>query len=86
MMKIRVNGQDVLLEKELTVQELLVAQRAEMPEYVTVGINEELIEREDFADRKVREGDSVEFLYFMGGGGFRKAKAAKAATGKEGAA
>lgn len=66
-MKITVNGQDVLLEKELTVQELLVAQRAEMPEYVTVGINEELIEREDFADRKVRAGDSVEFLYFMGG-------------------
>ena len=86
MMKITVNGQDVLLEKELTVQELLVAQRAGMPEYVTVGINEELIEREDFADRKVRAGDSVEFLYFMGGGSFGKVKAAKAATGKEGAA
>ncbi len=86
MMKITVNGQDVLLEKELTVKELLVAQRAEMPEYVTVGINEELIEREDFADRKVRAGDSVEFLYFMGGGGFGKVRAAKATTGKEGAA
>lgn len=80
-MKITVNGQDVLLEKELTVQELLVAQRAEMPEYVTVGINEELIEREDFADRKVRAGDSVEFLYFMGGGTLEE----DGTAGKEGA-
>lgn len=67
-MKIVANGKEVLLEKAVTVNELLVALKVEMPEYVTVQINDELIAREDFETLLVREGDVIEFLYFMGGG------------------
>lgn len=67
-MKIAINGKEVTLKKELTVTELLEIQKVEMPEYVTVQINDEPVERESFASRTVGEGDAVEFLYFMGGG------------------
>lgn len=67
-MKIIANGKDVLLEKEVTVKELLEIQKVEMPDYVTVQINDEFIAREDFETLTVKDGDAVEFLYFMGGG------------------
>lgn len=67
-MKIIVNGKEVTLEKELTVAELLEVQKVDMPEYVTVQINEEIIDRGDFSRLVVKENNTVEFLYFMGGG------------------
>jgi sulfur carrier protein len=35
---------------------------------VTVQINEEFVEREDYDATQLKEGDKVDFLYFMGGG------------------
>ena len=67
-MKVKVNGKETTLEKEVTVKELLNVQKVEMQEYVTVQINDELISREDFETLPVKENDVVEFLYFMGGG------------------
>lgn len=67
-MKIHANGKEVLLEKELTVKELLSYQNVEMQDYVTVQINDEFVAREDFETLVVKDGDVVEFLYFMGGG------------------
>jgi len=46
------------------LEELQVAQR----EYVTVELNGAIIDRGDFDVAAVREGDTIEFLYFMGGG------------------
>lgn len=40
-----------------------------MPEYVSVSVNEEFVLRENFDRQTFREGDTVEFLYYMGGGG-----------------
>jgi sulfur carrier protein len=67
-MLIKVNGKDLALEKELSVKELIDVQRVEAPEYVTVQINEEFVDRNDFASIIIKDGDIVEFLYFMGGG------------------
>lgn len=67
-MEITVNGKKTPLEKEVSVQEILVTLNVEMPEYVTVQINDELVDRENFDSLVVREGDEIEFLYFMGGG------------------
>lgn len=52
----------------MTVAELIELEQVETPEYVTVSINEEFIDRSTFESRVLREGDEVEFLYFMGGG------------------
>jgi sulfur carrier protein len=39
-----------------------------MPDYVTVQINDEIIEHDQFALRVINAGDEIEFLYHMGGG------------------
>ena len=67
-MLVKVNGENISLEKSLNVNELLIAVKAEQPEYVTVQINGEFIERENFAKTFISDGDEIEFLYFMGGG------------------
>ncbi|HHV29809.1 sulfur carrier protein ThiS [Acetivibrio mesophilus] len=67
-MTIKVNGKDILIEKAVTVKELLEIQKVEMPDYVTVQINDEILDKGDFETLTVKEGDVVEFLYFMGGG------------------
>lgn len=67
-MKIKSNGQEVELQKELTVQELLKVQDVNMSEYVTVQINDAFVPRDEFETHLVKNGDAVEFLYFMGGG------------------
>ncbi|MFZ3100648.1 MAG: sulfur carrier protein ThiS [Desulfitobacteriaceae bacterium] len=67
-MNIKVNGQELILEQVITIKELLNLQQVEMQDYVTVQINEEIVEQENFASRSLNENDAVEFLYFMGGG------------------
>ena len=52
----------------LTLPELIEQENVEMPEYVTVSINEEFVASEDKESTVLKEGDNVEFLYFMGGG------------------
>ena len=68
MAKIYVNGdvQDVNLP--LNVSELIKQLLVENPEMVSVQVNEEFAEREDWESIQVKEGDKVDFLYFMGGG------------------
>ena len=39
-----------------------------MPEHVTVSINEEFIPSDEKETTILKQGDVVEFLYFMGGG------------------
>jgi sulfur carrier protein len=67
-MKITVNGKEITLKQQITIKELLVVEKAEMPEYVTVQVNDELIDHDKFAATLIHDGDVVEFLYFMGGG------------------
>ena len=52
-MKIKVNGEELVLEQ---------------PDYVTVQKNDEFIDHDKFEGTLVNEGDTIEFLYFMGGG------------------
>ena len=67
-MKITVGGEKKEVPDGLTVAELIELEQVETPEYVTVSINEEFIDRSTFESRVLRERDEVEFLYFMGGG------------------
>lgn len=67
-MIITVAGEKKEYKDGLTLPELLEAEKVEMPEYVTVSINEEFVATEDKATTVLKDGDNVEFLYFMGGG------------------
>ncbi|MHB1458189.1 MAG: sulfur carrier protein ThiS [Armatimonadota bacterium] len=67
-MRITVNGKAVESKDNITVTELLVEQKAQTPEYVSVELNGEILNREDFPTTIVSDGDVAEFLYYMGGG------------------
>ena len=67
-MKLTVNGEALEIEKSINVRELLVVAKADQPEYVTVQLNGEFVDYSGFDNTFVGDGDTVEFLYFMGGG------------------
>ena len=69
-MTITINGKEAALAEnpsrtvESLLDELEVAQR----QYVTVELNGEILERDAFGTTPLQNGDTLEFLYFMGGG------------------
>lgn len=67
-MKITVAGESKEVRDGITIAELIEAEQVETPEYVTVSVNEEFADRASFETQQLNEGDTVEFLYFMGGG------------------
>lgn len=69
-MKITVAGNKKNYDEELTIAQLIVKENVENAEYVTVTLNDEFVERDEFETTKLKDGDAVEFLYFMGGGAY----------------
>lgn len=67
-MVITVAGNKKEVKDGLTVAQLVVDEKVETPEYVTVTINDEFVENGTFDTTVLKDGDTVEFLYFMGGG------------------
>jgi len=68
MAKIYVNGDAQQVSLPLNVTALIKQLLIESPEMVSVQVNEEFAEREDWDSIQLKEGDKVDFLYFMGGG------------------
>ena len=54
----------------MTIAQLIVDEKVENPDYVTVTVNDDFVDQDQFATTALKENDSVEFLYFMGGGSF----------------
>lgn len=67
-MKITVAGEKKEYDDGLTVSKLIELENVETPQYVTVSVNEEFVDSAAFDTTVLKEGDDVEFLYFMGGG------------------
>ena len=63
-MTITVAGNKKDVAEGLTVAQLVIDENVETPQYVTVTINDEFA----FESTVLKDGDVVEFLYFMGGG------------------
>lgn len=68
-MKIIVNGKETDSGGGLTVSELLIEQKVKMPDMVSVELNGQILRKSEFEKISLKDGDKVEFLYFMGGGG-----------------
>ena len=68
MAKIYVNGDAQEVSLPLNVSELIKQLLVENPEMVSVQVNEEFAEREDWDSIQISAGDKVDFLFFMGGG------------------
>lgn len=67
-MTITVTGVKKKVADGLTLAQLVVDEKVETPEYVTASVNEEFISSSSFEDTVLKDGDNVEFIYFMGGG------------------
>jgi sulfur carrier protein len=69
-MKLTVNGEakEIAGTDSLNIDEALAALQVTDPLYVTVELNGTILERDAFGSTRVKEDDTLEFLYFMGGG------------------
>ena len=67
-MKLTISGEAKELQDGLSITELLVVENVEMPEMVSVQLNDEFLKQDEYAATIVKEGDDINFLYFMGGG------------------
>lgn len=67
-MTITVAGNKKKVADNLTVAQLIADENVETPQYVTVTINDDFVQSGTFEETVLKDGDVVEFLYFMGGG------------------
>ena len=68
MAQIKVNGEAQTVELPLNVTELIRLNNVDQPDMVSVQVNEEFADRADWDSIQLKDGDEVDFLYFMGGG------------------
>lgn len=69
-MKVTIAGNTKDIAEGITLAQLVIDEKVENPEYVTVTVNDEFVENHDLENVVVKENDNIEFLYFMGGGSF----------------
>lgn len=67
-MIITVAGVKKEVKDGLKVAQLIIDEKVETPQYVTVSVNDDFVDSSSFESTVLKENDNVEFLYFMGGG------------------
>jgi sulfur carrier protein len=65
-MQLRINGKSEEFSGG-TVLDLLNTKKIE-PQMVAVEVNDSMVEREQLGTTQLKEGDRLEFLFYMGGG------------------
>ena len=68
--KITVNGEPQEVQLPLSLTELIKQNNVQQPEMVSVQVNDDFVDRNEWDGLQIKEGDTVDFLYFMGGGTF----------------
>jgi sulfur carrier protein len=68
MAKIIVNGEAQEVQLPISLTELIKQNDVQQPEMVSVQVNDDFVDRDEWDDVTIKEGDTVDFLYFMGGG------------------
>lgn len=68
MAQIIVNDEKQEVSLPLTLAELIKINKVFQTEMVTIQVNEDFAEKEDYEKIQLKDGDRVDFLYFMGGG------------------
>lgn len=67
LVKILLNGKPNEIKADLSVSDLLLKWKVR-PELVTVEVNEEILQKLDYDSTVLKDGDKVEFVFYMGGG------------------
>ena len=68
MAKITVNGEAQEVQLPLSLTELIKQNNVEQPDMVSVQVNDDFVDRTEWDSLQIKEGDIVDFLFFMGGG------------------
>jgi len=68
MAKIIVNGEAQEVQLPISLTELIKKNDVQQPEMVSVQVNDDFVDRDEWDKVSIKEGDAVDFLYFMGGG------------------
>ena len=68
MAKIIVNGEAQEVQLPVSLTELIKKNDVQQPEMVSVQVNDDFVDRDEWDKVSTKEGDAVDFLYFMGGG------------------
>ncbi len=68
MAKITVNGESQEVNLPLSLTELIKQNNVEQPDMVSVQVNDDFVDRSEWDGIQIKDGDNVDFLYFMGGG------------------
>jgi sulfur carrier protein len=63
---VKINGKSEEVQGP-TVLDLLKAKTID-PHMVAVELNSKMVERDQLATTKIKDGDALEFLFYMGGG------------------
>lgn len=67
-MKLTITGEIKEYPEGTTLRQLVEKEEVQTPEYVTVSVNDDLYGARDFDNVILKDADTIEFLYFMGGG------------------
>ncbi len=70
---ITLNGKPNRIRPGMKVSDLLLKWKIR-PELVTVEINETILQKLDYETTEIKDGDRVEFVFYMGGGAFTQLK------------
>ena len=65
-MTVTIAGKKKEIAEKTTIAQIIVSENVENPDYVTVTVNDEFVDSDAFATTELKDGDTVEFLYFMG--------------------
>ena len=67
-MKLTINGDSKEIKDGIVLSELLVIEDVEQPDMVSVQLNDEFLTKDEYPTITLKDGDQINFLYFMGGG------------------
>ena len=65
---LKVNGKEQELIDSLSVSGLIKLNKVAQPDMVSIQLNGDFVIRENYDSTLLKEGDEIDFLYFMGGG------------------
>ncbi|ACO02982.1 MAG TPA: thiamine biosynthesis protein ThiS [Persephonella sp.] len=66
-MKVIINGEEREFDRELTIKELVEKLGIKAPNYA-VAVGMEVIPKSEYDSYKIKDGDKVEIVTFVGGG------------------
>ena len=67
MAKILINGKEETIENNITITKLL-EQKNIRKEVVEIELNGSIVSKENYDEIFLKDGDALEFIFYMGGG------------------